>query len=52
MKKYEQVTHEFSKFFNQNTLSQVLEEKVDTHQLLKETSTKVSKQEFQSLLNV
>lgn len=46
MKKYEQVAHEFNKFFNQETLSQLLDTKIDQSQLLQETNTKVSKEAF------
>ena len=52
MKRYEHVVHEFQKFFNQDALTKILESKIDNQQLLKETNTKVSKSDFQQILDV
>lgn len=52
MKKYEQVTQDFAKFFNHEFLSSILEAKVDVTQMEKISQQKISRKEFESFVNV
>jgi hypothetical protein len=46
MKMYEKVTNSFSKFFNENELDKVIDEKVDSRTMLRMAQTKASRTEL------